>query len=1130
MKTTHRFLLSICLMALCVFSACFMISCHHQTPTEEPDPALPNDPETGETESGPSQEPGKPEVYDFSKKIYPEDKNIESLSVLEQGDGFVTSYRIRDVEGIRTTFQTSTGYGSAYAVHSDSVMVYGDSSDRFASWIGSKSYIVDMMIAINRADLNYLNADKDRYKDIQMDRNGEYLIHSTGGAYYMVPTERWTEYVWSMLKNISNRYHPSMIVMEEPEMWFASGYSEGFKAEWEKYYKEPWQDPSQNTDAAFKSMRLKVYLFERLIQEISARMKASFPEIKLLVATHSSVNYAALGIVAGMNHYLDLDGALDGIIGQTWSNTSHMSFPYQGISRVDEFANSYIDYASYLDSVSDSLFYALADPMADGNAYTEEHLTYMYRQNVAAQLMFPEVQRFEILPWVNRAFANVSSDYKTIQMQIFNMLNDIGGKDVVLESGTPGVSYLLSDSVAWIETGDQWSLSAPQGLYGVTMPLLYDGIPVKVKSMEQLYRAEDLKDVSLLIVSYDNQLPDHAEVNEAIADYVKKGGTVLVLTGHNKYWEATSQCWSGAGSPLNDLIEKLGLGLHVSQDLTTGEIKWSAEDEPDQLFEPETLFYVYGNYTNTFEGSDHVLMTFGDRALAVEERVGKGHIVFCGLPTGYYASSESAAGLVRSLTAYALQYTAFDYVWTDLLTVRRGNYMISHALQDDETIEGLFIDLYDPALSIKTRVEIPARDSVILYDISKVDLSIPRLGYTGGTLLKDAEEHADRTVLSMKSASSATVATRLLAPKGTYPQKVTVTSNGQAYAFEKKWNNATSSLLITVPGTTEGFEIAVEWGKTFVEDDANVKYDGITVETNERGQDEPYIFDSNAQANGSVRYCDLERYVVYRFDLGDDPLAVYSFKVCQNYLCEVSSDGEHWTVLSDYSKIGPRIENASNQTDLTVRPADFGFEDEFYFRLRNSSPNYGWGGAIISFSIKTPVPSGEDEATYVPFHPTLEKETHYQKTQYSERAGEKKTWTIPTNSSNQDRSFLILNSAQSNGGLRYCDAAGELVYAFDITHGKDNLIQVTICQNYYVEVSDNGQDWFVVADYSEGGTRERIHGAGNQTTLTVDPEDFGLEGYVYIHIRNTNRTDGYGGAVSKIVWTYTALEDRTYSF
>ena len=88
MKTTYRFLLSICMMALCVFLVCFMISCHQKTPTEEPDPALPNDPNTGETESGQSQEPGKPEVYDFSKKIYPEDKNIESLSVLEFEDEF----------------------------------------------------------------------------------------------------------------------------------------------------------------------------------------------------------------------------------------------------------------------------------------------------------------------------------------------------------------------------------------------------------------------------------------------------------------------------------------------------------------------------------------------------------------------------------------------------------------------------------------------------------------------------------------------------------------------------------------------------------------------------------------------------------------------------------------------------------------------------------------------------------------------------------------------------------------------------------------------------------------------------------------------------------------------------------
>lgn len=96
----------------------------------------------------------------------------------------------------------------------------------------------------------------------------------------------------------------------------------------------------------------------------------------------------------------------------------------------------------------------------------------------------------------------------------------------------------------------------------MTTPLTSDGIPVRQKAMECITSADDLEGVTLLMVSYDCMKPLSEEVNQAIAQWVKEGGTLLYLGGHDAYETMEGEWWSDpakGGTPLQNLLLHLGL-------------------------------------------------------------------------------------------------------------------------------------------------------------------------------------------------------------------------------------------------------------------------------------------------------------------------------------------------------------------------------------------------------------------------------------------------------------------------------------------------------------------------------------------------------------------------------------------
>ena len=176
--------LCLCLLVLAA------VSCGSVTPAEtgtETERNTDTAPESETSDPGFGNETPRPGEVDYP------DQNIELATWNKVNGLYQQNYVVRETDGTRTTFQTSTGYSGSFAIPTDSVMVYGDSADRFKAWQGSGAYTIDMMIAINRAGkTDYLDADPDRYKDVQTDASGSLLEHPAGGSYYMVPTKRWT--------------------------------------------------------------------------------------------------------------------------------------------------------------------------------------------------------------------------------------------------------------------------------------------------------------------------------------------------------------------------------------------------------------------------------------------------------------------------------------------------------------------------------------------------------------------------------------------------------------------------------------------------------------------------------------------------------------------------------------------------------------------------------------------------------------------------------------------------------------------------------------------------------------------------------------------------------------------------
>ena len=75
-------------------------------------------------------------------------------------------------------------------------------------------------------------------------------------------------------------------------------------------------------------------------------------------------------------------------------------------------------------------------------------------------------------------------------------------------------------------------------------------------------------------------------------------------------------------------------------------------------------------------------------------------------------------------------------------------------------------------------------------------------------------------------------------------------------------------------------------------------------------------------------------------------------------------------------------------------------------------------------------------------------------------------------------------------------------------------------QNYIIEMSEDKENWVLLKDYSEGGTVPHTQRGDNPFVMVVTPDMYGDYSTLYIRLRNSDITKGWGGSISSLEIQY----------
>lgn len=611
----------------------------------------------------------------------------------------------------RTCFQTGAPFSGVGDVGADVAIVYGihHLPERIRGW-RSHGYHIQMMTGSAWGayqDYLYGKYDGSNHVDeVQTDRNGVLDSHG-GNVFYMCPSTNFGNFLCRSIEPALNA-GVEAIYLEEPEFWVKNGYSEGFKREWRNYYGEGWQPPDSSVNAAWKASKLKYFLYRRLLQQVFDRVqdfnRRTGRRVQCFVPTHSLLNYAQWGIVSPESSLARLNGCA-GYIAQVWTGTARTPNMYHGKLKERTFETAFLEYGvmqNLVRSTRRTVWY-LNDPVEDNPNHDWADYRRNWESTLTASLFQPEVWRYEVAPWPERVFGGrypkrappdarkpIPPEYSTELQVVFNSLKNMKQDHVQWDCGTTGIGVLVSDSLMF-ERGEP-SLSDPNlgNIYGMAMPLLMRGMPVTPVQLENVAIPHYLDPFHVLLLTYDGMKPLSPEPDQALADWVRRGGILIVCDDDADPYNKVHEWWNSNGlsdaTPRQDLfhrlrierqMERLGRSWRLAR-AGAGAVVWLPENPADMA-----------------------ARTNGDRQLI--------------------AVAKMATSLAK-----------MDWVEKNYLMLRRGPYLIAAGLDDSigvppRVLRGHFINLFDATLSVLDKVTISPGARYYLLDLDRTNGSMPRV-------------------------------------------------------------------------------------------------------------------------------------------------------------------------------------------------------------------------------------------------------------------------------------------------------------------------------------------------------------------------------------------------------------------
>ena len=686
---------------------------------------------------------------------------------------------------IRERTEERTGYQNGEHLHAsidnqcDFVMVYrlNETTAERVKEYRDAGYAVHLMTGISwGAYRDYLYGEYDginHWDEAQTDRSGNIIAHGKDVP-YMVPTVSFANYLAEKLK-IAVDAGVAAIHVEEPEFWDRAGYSEAFKREYKMFYKEDWQPPHSSLDARYRCARLKAYLYTRTVDRLSASLKEyAFKkygrELRFYVPTHSLINYTQWKIVSPEGKLADLP-YVDGCIAQVWTGTSREANWFNGIKKERTFETAYLEYGVMQELVKGTgrTMWFLHDPIEDNPAFDWNDYRTNYLCTVAASLLHPGVNKYEICPWPTRVFEGsypkgapdaerIPSEYRTILNNTFQTLgtieNTAANKDCIgiltgdcelYQRDYPDSEYGCEQTVATgtvlvdgKETEDAFKnklFKDPDGecelmlrfqasnafpaFYGLALPLLKYGVNVRPVLLDNARRyAGYLDDYKVLVMSYEYMKPDTPDINTALAEWVRRGGILIYAGDGSDPYNRINSWWKGKyENPAGHLFEMLGI----------------APTDENRIF-----------------------------------TCGKGLAAVLPVNPAKFCFSKAGADMLRGFVADVLSRKGIKTEYKNNLCIRRKNYVIAAVMDESVSseplvIEGNFADMFTPDFALKTKVTLAENDKCLLFDLDKIkDSSLEVIGTSVRVLSLDV--CGDKITLDFAGAGDLRASLRLKVP------------------------------------------------------------------------------------------------------------------------------------------------------------------------------------------------------------------------------------------------------------------------------------------------------------------------------------------------------------------------------
>ena len=670
-----------------------------------------------------------------------------SLGLPARGDTNVFSDPQQNLE--RTCFQTHALWQSDCDLRSDVAIVYGfDStlSERIQTW-RAHGYRIHLMTGVAWGDYqDYLRGDFDGHNhedEEQTDRNGHPHGHG-GGKFYMCPSTNYGNYLCAGVRRALEA-GVEAVHLEEPEFWVQDGYSAAFKREWQAFYGEPWQPAHLSVDAQWRASNLKYFLYRRTLQQVFDSVlefnRQTGRHVRCYVPTHSLLNYASWNIVSPESSLARLNGC-DGYIAQVWTGTSRTPNMYRGQQRERTFETAFLEYGAMQNlvrSTGRSVWY-LNDPIEDNPDHGWDDYRHNWECTLTASLFQPEVSRYEVAPWPERIFSrsyprNVPPEerkkmppaYATELQTVWNALNDMAQTNVAWDCGSTGLGVLVSDSLMFERGGPSPSDAGLNHIYGMALPFLKCGQPIQPVQLEDVGIPGYLDGYRCLLLTYRGMKPLTPDVHRSLAEWVKRGGVLVLCDDDGDPFNAVREWWNTNGmsytTPRQHLFEQLGL----------------SKDNPSPL------------------------------------RVGKGLVIWihkdpaqlAASPDGDALLADAVRGAAKNMESWPSPH--FQWSETNCLLLHRGPYIIAAGLDESivgpaRTLRGRFINLFDSKLRLQREVILSPGTRFVLLDIAAPEVAHRAL-LAAGCRAVPQEHGADAISVLVEGVANTPGAALLRAPR-----------------------------------------------------------------------------------------------------------------------------------------------------------------------------------------------------------------------------------------------------------------------------------------------------------------------------------------------------------------------------